>query len=164
MKLKLKLTAMVAALALVAHRIFHRDEIVLANTLVTTLPNGQDTKFADEAIGRYTLVKAGSDEDHIGVCDSGDVPLGMTGEDSATAAEASVGFEYFGAAKGTRQATASGAITRGQFLVPADNGALRDLPAGAGTYYIVGRALNAPDDGEIVHFVPCFPIQRVVAG
>jgi hypothetical protein len=154
---------LVASVATAWHRVTQPEAIALGNTLALTSPDGRDTKQADEAIGRYTLVKRGSDEDHVGVCDVGDIPLGATEDDSASAVEDRVSFRYFGAGHSTCQATASGAVAVEDFLVAADNGRLRKLPAVAGTYYIVGRALSAAVDGKVFHFVPSFPIQRVVA-
>jgi hypothetical protein len=43
------------------------------------------------------------------------------------------------------------------------SGKVRALPGTSGTYYIIGRALNAPAaDGDIAEIDPCAPIQRVV--
>jgi len=59
---------------------------------------------------------------------------------------------------------ASAAITAGDLVSGAANGKLRTLPTSAGTYYVLGRALNAASaDGDSVEFVPSFPVQRVVA-
>jgi hypothetical protein len=146
-----------------ANKIGHGgNRIVLAN-YVAQRAGCRDSKLADEAIGRRTLVKYGSDSDHIGVCDAADIPLGATEDNSASAAEDRVSFSQFGLTKEELEGVASGAIADGDLLVPAANGLLRTLPAGAGTYYICGRAKGAAADGEPVVFIPCFPIQRVVA-
>jgi hypothetical protein len=140
------------------------NRLALANAIATCAgPN--DTKFADEAIGRRTVVKFGSDADHIGVCDAADIPLGATRDASAAAAADRVSFAQFGLYHEELEGTASGEIADGDFVVPANGGALRSLTGlGAGTYYICGRAKGAAADGAALVYVPCFPIQRVVAG
>jgi hypothetical protein len=137
------------------------NRIALANAIAT--PAGcRDTKLADEAIGRRTLVKIGSDADHIGVCDAADIPLGATEDGSASAAEDRVAFAQFGLLVTELEGTASGAIEDGDLLVPAADGKLRVLPEDAGTYYICGRAKGGAANAAAVVYIPCFPIQRVV--
>lgn len=116
-----------------------------------------DGAFAE----RYLLVKGGSDVAHVALCGVGDIPKGIA-HDSAAAAEESVTVHKFGLHKEGAKGVASGAIDPEDLLVPAANGKVRELPAAAGTYYIIGRATKAAVDGDPVEFTPCFPIQRVV--
>lgn len=162
MKLRLQLCALAAALVAGCRRILQPDAVVLANASTVSAPSARDTKLTDAAIGRRRLVKLGTDEDHIDVCGTGNIPLGMTEEDSASAAAQRVAFRHFGLGDGGAIGVASGAIAAGDMLVAGAAGAVRTLPAGAGTYYLIGRATEAAADGADVPFVPCFPIQRVV--
>ncbi len=130
--------------------------IALANT-VAVVPT---TYLSDAAIGRFKVLKAGSDENHVAICGTGDVPYAMSGEDSASAAEADLAVHHFGDGRPTR-GTASGAIANGDLLVPGANGSVRTLPAGAGTYYVIGQAKAAAADGAEVPFVR-FGVNRTV--
>lgn len=122
------------------------------------------TYLADTAVGtRYLLAKPGTDENHVGICGVNDIPKGIF-TDEAEAAEDSVAVALFGMHKDGALGIASAAIAVDAFVVPAANGQLRTLPATTGTYYIVGRCTKAAANaGDKVEFVPCFPIQRVVA-
>jgi hypothetical protein len=58
---------------------------------------------------------------------------------------------------------ASAAITLGDFVVSAAGGKIRTLPGTTGTYYIVGRALQAAGaDLDVIEIDPMPVIQRVV--
>ena len=122
------------------------------------------TRLADAAISaRNLLVKIGSDAAHVALAGTSDIPLGVATDEPA-AAEDATNVELLGAGDRTLLGVASAAIAAGDLVVPAANGKLRTLPTGAGTYYIVGRALGAASaDGDTVEFVPAFPVQRVVA-
>ncbi len=146
MKLKLNIAVLAGAWSAAWHRLTGTD-IALANT-VAIVPN---TYLTDSAIGRFKVVKAGSDEHHVALCGAADVPYAMSQEDSAAAAEDSLSVKHLGEIGHTR-GTASGAIANGDLLVPAANGAVRTLPAGAGTYYVIGQAKAAAADGAEVPF------------
>lgn len=141
---------------------FHRppseDRLALAN-IVALVPN---TYLTDAAIGRFKVLKKGTDEYHVDVCGTGDVPYAMNQEDSAAAAEANLAVKHFGELCHTR-GTASGAITNGDLLVPGANGSVRTLPAGAGTYYIIGQAKATVADGAEVPFVASGICRTVVS-
>jgi hypothetical protein len=154
MKLKLHLAMLAAAISAAWHRL--TGALALANT-VALVPN---TYLADAALGRFKVLKAGSDEYHVAACGTGDIPFAMTQEDSAAAAEDNVAVKHFGELCHTR-GTASGAITNGDLLVPGAAGAVRTLPAGAGTYYVIGQAKATVADGAEVPFV-AFGICRTV--
>lgn len=158
---KIHFALLVAALSAALHRAFGQpDTIALANYLA--VPAGcEDTKIADAAIGRRTLVKFGTDADHIGVCGTGDIPLGATRDGSAATGDR-VSFAQFGLYDRELEGTASGAITDGDMLVPGAAGTVRKLPVTSGTYYIIGRAKGTVADAAPVVYIPCFPIQRVV--
>jgi hypothetical protein len=142
------------------HRTLGDNRIALANYL-TTLAGDEDTRIADAAIGRRTVVKLGTDADHIDVCGTGDIPIGAT-RDGSAAIGVRCSFAQFGLYDKELEGTASGAITFGDMLVPGAAGTVRKLPVASGTYYIIGRAKATVADGASVPYVPCFPIQRVV--
>jgi hypothetical protein len=139
------------------------NRLALGNYLAT-MPGPNDTKLADEAIGRFHLVKFGTDADHVGLCDKNDIPLGFTRDSSASAAEESLAFELFGLSHKASQATSSGAITGGHLVCPGDNGTLRDVTLVAGeTVYVCGQALTSVADGKTFTFVPYPPTKLVIA-
>lgn len=139
-----------------------RQLTALANVASGFQPN-RLTYLADAAIGtRYLLVKIGSDASHVALCGAADVPLGVATDEPA-AAEEGVSVNLLGVQQECQIGIASAAIAAGAWIVPAADGKLRTLPAGAGTYHIIGRALKAAAaDGDDVEFIPCFPTQRVV--
>ena len=144
------------------HRMMGDNRIVLANYIAT--PGGdEDTKLSDAAITRRSLVKLGSDENHIAPAGVGDIPLGATRDGSALAAGVLVSFAQFGIYSRELEGVASGAIAAGDLLVPGANGTVRTLPNATGTYYIIGRAKMAAADTLPVVYIPTFPVQRVVA-
>lgn len=126
--------------------------------------DGRITKLADAAIAsRWLLVKFGTDADHVDLCGATDVPIGVC-TDEPEAAEDATAVDLLGAAPGTTLMVASEAITAGELVFTAASGKVQDLPAGAGTYYQVGRALNAAGaDGDLVEVAPCFPLATVVS-
>ena len=111
---------------------------------------------------RFLLGKIGTDAAHVAVSGIGDIPLGVI-TDEAAAAEELVTLALFGSYDTTLKVVASGAIVAGAFVVGDAGGKVRTLPVTAGTYYIVGRALNAAAaDGDIVEIDPIPCVQRVV--
>lgn len=124
---------------------------------------GLITRRADAAIStRFLLVKVGTDANHVAIAGTADIPLGIA-QDEAAAAEDRIAVQLLGSAGSTKRVVASAAIAVDAMLVAAANGKVRTLPVAAGTYYIVGRALEAAGaDGDVIEMDPCFPIQRVV--
>ncbi len=89
--------------------------------------------FPDTAIpARYTLVKRGSDGQHIAIAGVADIPLGiatdstdlLTGDISKPLA-----VRLFGATVGTTRAVAAGVIALDAFVVAAANGQVQQLAA-----------------------------------
>lgn len=153
------------SLSLWAHRNFTwfgGNRLALGNALLT-MPGDSDSKLADEAIGRFKLVKPGSDADHIALCDAADIPHGFTRDGSAASGEL-VAFDYLGLAHKATQGTASGAVTAGNLVCPGANGVLRDITTLNGTtVYVCGRALTSAADGEAFVWVPYAPAKLVIA-
>lgn len=128
-----------------------------------THETGKITRKADAAIASGLLVKVGSDADHIAVnAAATTAPLGVLIQ-TADAAEESVSVELL-SAPGTKNATASAAITAGLRIVGAAGGKVAALSATGGTYYIVGRAITgAAADGDVIEFEGCVPYAIVVS-
>lgn len=136
--------------------------VALANVGEGRWP-GQKTYYTDAALSeRYLLATNGSDDRHAAICGASDIPIGLF-TDEADAAEEPVNVDLLGCAQETKLGVAAGAISEGDFIVPAASGGVRTLPVASGTYYIIGQALEDAADTENVHFIPSFPVQRVVA-
>lgn len=138
--------------------------IALANISEGTHVDGI-TKLTDAAIAtRFLVGKTGSDADHVAVAASeNDKPLGII-EDEAAAAEANVMVAFLGsAANRTRRGVASEAIAFDADVYNADNGKLQNLPVPAGTYFKIGRAMQAASaDGDVIEFEPQAPEALVI--
>lgn len=138
--------------------------LYLSNTagVAGTHGDGCVTRRSDAAQPlRNALVKIGSDADHVAVTTAGtENPLGVC-NDEATAAEQYVNICLLGQKPGTVIMSAHAAIAAGDMLVAAADGRVQTLPATSGTYYVVGRALNAAaaqdDDVEVAHTLP-YPV------
>ena len=121
------------------------------------------TKLADAALTtRNLVVKVGSDEDHVAVCGASDDPCGIcTDEPSAAEREANVAF--LGATNKSRLVVGSEVIAVGARAYTAASGKVQNLPAVAGTYYCIGRAVLAcAADGDEFEIEPCFPLAVIV--
>lgn len=132
-----------------------------ANIAEGTHP-GSTTKKTDGAYGRHLVVAAGSDVNHVALAGTASIPIGVT-DDESTAAEDFVNVSLLGSIDRTVLVQASAAIALYDFVVAAANGQVRTLPATTGTYYIIGRALNAAaSTGDLVEIDPINCTQRVV--
>jgi len=122
------------------------------------------TYATDAAIStRHLLVKLGSAATHVALCGVGDVPLGVCTDEADTAGD-KVAVALFGLHQTGALGVASAGIAAGDLIVPAASGKVRTLPGATGSYYIIGRALNAPAlDGDACEFVPFTPVLREVA-
>lgn len=123
---------------------------------------GNITKRTDAAIAtRYLLGKIGTDIGHVAVAGAADIPYGVI-TDEAGAAEDPVNVFLLGAGKGTTKMIASAAITAGALLEPAASGKVATKGGGAGSHYVVGRALDAAAaDGDVIEVVPLFFLQVI---
>ena len=138
-----------------------KGELIAANIGEGT-HEGSVTRTADEAFSvLYLLAKIGTAATNIGLCGVSDIPLGIVPDKPAAGEGCSVNL--LGARCDTQLVVASAAISAGDFVVAAASGKVRTLPTAGGTYYIIGRALNAASaDGDLVEIDPCLPTQRVV--
>lgn len=137
--------------------------IPLANIAEGTHAGGCVTRKTDGAITtRFLLAKVGSDGDHVTTAGVSDIPIGVI-EDEAAAAEDLVNVRMWGSSDRTCKAVSSAAIAVGDMIVAAASGQVRTLPGTTGTYYIIGRALQAAAGAnETIEFDPYPAIQRVV--
>jgi hypothetical protein len=159
----LPILAVVIVAAFIASRPRGRRLTALANIGDGFQPK-KKTYYTDAAITtRNLLVRFGTDASHVALAGVNDIPLGFA-TDEAAAAEEGVSVSLLGIQESGVIGVASAAIAAGALLVPAANGKLRTLPGTSGSYYIVGRALNAAAaDGDELELVPTFPVLRVVA-
>jgi len=112
---------------------------------------------------RFLLVKFGSDVGHIAVAGVADKPLGIC-SDEAEGAEEPVAVQFLGATNETRKCVVSEAIALTDDLYQAAGGKVSNLPAGSGTYWKVGRPLQAAaGDGEVIEFESHAPVAVVVS-
>ncbi len=138
-----------------------------ANSLLVNItPKGRATRLADASFTqRYLLAKAGSDASHIAICTASDIPIGVVPDMTPVVDQANSDLSYplpvnfLGLNEDTERMIASGAISVGATVIPAAGGLIRALPAsGAGTVYVVGRAVSAATaSGDQVEIIPCFP-------
>jgi len=115
---------------------------------------------------RFVLVKVGSDSDHVAVTTAAtERPLGVC-DDEAAAIEDNINVQLLGNKQGTVLVRAHGVIAADAELVAAAAGRVDALNTGAnGTYYIVGRALNASTaQDDLIEMAHCHPTQRVISG
>ncbi len=126
-------------------------------------PSGDASRLADAAHSyRHLLVKAGSDISHMAVAGASDLPLGPC-FDQPSAAERSGGVHLLGAVQGTVLMVASAAIAAGAELFTAAGGEVQAEPTVAGTYYKVGRAVDASTAAhQELEVEPCAPVKLVV--
>jgi hypothetical protein len=157
--------AVLGAIALVA--IF--NPVLRARRLVTAIniaegrhQSGRITKTADvDFASRYLLVKTGTDIDHIAICGAADRPMGVCPDSPLTGALAAV--NVLGAATETQLMTASGAIALQGGVYTDANGMVQADPTVAGTYWLVGTALNPTTlSGDTIEVEPIRPLKVVV--
>lgn len=143
---------------------FLPDSIALANIAPGEYQGGRKTMIAGAAFtAPFLFCEVGGAANTVTVCNNaGDIPLGVICDEAASGENVEVAL--LGSADGTRKVTAGGNISFGDMICTGAAGKAVALPASAGTYYIVGRALEAAVDGQVFEFDPFPPIQRVVAG
>jgi len=110
---------------------------------------------------KYLLAKADATAGQIDVCGVSDCPVGIATD------EADVGdplaLKILGVSPQSVLVTASGAFAAESYLYTAANGEVQTEPATAGTYYLIGRALNAATAaGDLVEAETCVPVKLIV--
>lgn len=133
--------------------------------------DGTESAYCDAAIGfPNAVVKSGSDDRHVVLTSLvGDIPRGVILNDECPADEVGIlkkVVALFGIYEGTLPAVAAAAIPVGAEVVVdlATPGRVKALPAGAGTYQVIGRnrfTVAAP--GDPVSLIHCVPRAVVVS-
>jgi hypothetical protein len=139
-------------LAVLFNKRFRRGGFVVANIAEGRHTTGNFTKLTDAAIAtRYLVVKRGTDDAHVAVCNAQtDIPIGIV-TDEAAGAEANVNVFILGAGEGTTFCVAVGSVAVGDLLYCAANSGKVSTVAGvAGTYFTIGRALTAGAANDLV--------------
>jgi len=146
------ITLLIAALAIVlAAPVINRRRLTpLANISEGTW-HGRKTYMSSSPLAeRYLLGALGADPAHIVAAGEADIPIGVI-TDESTGDGSPVNVTLFGSTGETQLMVAAVPITAGDFLVPAAGGRVQPMPADAGKYNVVGRALTtAPAAGELV--------------
>jgi len=140
--------------------------VVATNTLAPNWGRHANsvTKLSAAAIStRYLIGKTGADVDHVVVVTAAsDKPLGVI-TDEASAAEEPVNVELLGLTNKTVPVVAGVAITLDADLYLLASGKVGIKPTAAGTYWRVGRALQAADaDGDVIAMESCRPRKLIV--
>lgn len=144
---------------------FLRPRLVPAwNGIATGTRSGPRTFSADAALTtRYLLVAHGAGANRIAICGLNGIPWGIATDEAAAAGDL-VAVALLGGTEGTLKGVSAGAISIGDFVIPAANGQLRTLTgAPAGNHYICGRAIEATTGAnEEFEFVPYSPTLRTI--
>lgn len=130
-----------ASFALVIPALMRRRRVETFNIGEGNHPDGRVSYLADaDHAERYSLVKRGAAANSTAICGAADVPIGIsTDTPKANGAHTVRLFS----AKGTQLMVASAAIAQDALVEPAANGRVATLGAGAGTHWVVGRAITA---------------------
>lgn len=140
---------------------------LLAANAGLVLPEGRLTAQPGEVIAtQFLLVTRGSPADEVDICAADELPLGVC-QDTADADDVTNGeplsVRLLGSGQGTDRCVASEAIAQDADLYTAAGGKVQNEPATAGTYYKVGKALEAATgDDSVIAFEPCAPVKLVV--
>jgi hypothetical protein len=126
------------------------------------LHQGSRNYKIDTAIAAGTkviLVKAGSDANHVDVCGAADLHIGVIYNDGGAAHAAGEWATVHLLSQDSIKAVANAAITAGSWCYTADDGKVQPKPTATGSYYLVGRSLNASAaDGDVLEIQPITPI------
>lgn len=136
-----------------------RSIVTIANGLADGIhEDGVLTKSTDAALGRHRLVIQGASPTSVAVAGAADRPFGITDDETANTTDY-IPIKLLNANRGTVRMISDGsaAIAYGDLLVAAAAGAVKTVAAGAGNYYIVGRAMEAVANGATDTFEvsPC---------
>jgi hypothetical protein len=148
--MKRKFNLMLAAIATLGMG----QRVKLANIAEGT-HDGNITKETDAVLAeRYVLAKIGSTAARVAVCGAADIPIGVITDEAAAIGDL-VNVALFGSARSTLRMVASAAIAQGALVEPAANGRVATKGVGAGTHWVVGRALDAAAAaGDVIEVDP----------
>lgn len=157
------LMARPGALAALRRSIGLRGGILAFNSLTSGIhPRGILSLRTDAAVAaKNYLGKRGSDASHVAViAAASDQPLGLM-KDEAEAAEYPVNVQLLGLSENTEVGVAGEDIAIDTDVYSKGDGTLCDQPAVAGTYWLVGRSVEAASNGQPIEFSPCRP-QKII--
>lgn len=126
--------------------------------------DGRITMLCDAEITlEFALVKFGTDGEHVAVTsDAEDKPLGQA-YSKTDEAEQEVDVNVLGKGGDTKEFVAADSITYDDRLVPAADGKVQTLPSAAGTYWVIGRALEDASASDALEVDDCQPYPVVVS-
>jgi hypothetical protein len=137
--------------------------IALANQLGGLFEHGCETLQIDPAssfpvASKYLIYKRGSSQYYAALADGVNLPLGVS-PDAPYQAGDFLDVERLGAIVGTQLGFSAGAVTIDDLVYSAASGLVGDLTtAGAGTYWVIGRAANTVGAASLeITYIPCFP-------
>lgn len=119
--------------------------------------------LGDAEIERFRVLVIGTDDDHVAYADGADDrPVGISGE-GTEAAEQPVALQLLGVGETPALKMASTG-NKGDRVVPAVDGTGygKVLPTAAGSYWVIGRALEDWAAGQEIAIEACQPYQVVV--
>jgi hypothetical protein len=125
--------------------------------------DGVKSYLADASHGsRFLVVKIGTDANHVALAAAADTNILGICTDQPSAAEDLVAVRLIGSGAGTVRVVASAAITAGADVVSAASGKVRTIPGTTGSYFVIGKALEAAAaDGDIIQIAPLGYLNRV---
>ena len=118
-------------------------------------------RTADAAItARHSLVKKGTDNDHIAIAGAADLPYGTVDDEPATGDRVAVQLLGRGP---TKRMIASGALASGIEVFTAAFGQVQARPSATGTYWFVGVTITASaNSGDIIEVNDTQPVKLVI--
>jgi hypothetical protein len=128
--------------------------VYLANIAEGT-HDGNITKQTDAVITeRFLLAKIGSTAARVDICGAADTPIGVINDEAAAIGD-NINVKLLGSSRTTLRMVASAAIAQGALIEPAASGRVQTKGVGAGTHWVVGRALDAAANaGDVIEVDP----------
>jgi hypothetical protein len=155
------LVAIFALVAFVASRPRGHQLTPLANSITSGTHSGDMQIVLEEAVARrHLMLKKGAADNGALICTAADKPMCLA-EDQGAIAD-NIAMHRLGMGGRTALGVASGAIAANARLSPAAGGKIRTLPAGAGTYWVCGEAIEAAADDEEFEGIFCAPYQVTI--
>jgi hypothetical protein len=134
---------------------------VFANIAQGTHAGYVTVTAASAFTSKYLLAMADSTPGEIDVCGANNCPVGVATDEAAVGDP--LALKILGVSPQSVLVTANGAFAAESYLYTAANGQVQTEPATAGTYYLIGRALNAATAaGDHIEAETCVPVKLIV--
>ena len=134
---------------------------VFANIAQGTHAGYVTVTAASAFTSKYLLAMADSTAGEVDVCGASNCPVGVATDDADVGDP--LALKILGVSPQSVLVTASAAFAAESYLYTAANGQVQTEPATAGTYYLIGRALNAAiAAGDHVEAETCVPVKLIV--